>query len=202
MCVTTLHYDKRHNYKTFITIVFIVVMTSSCSSISIDSYRNTQPNIQLETFFNGELAAYGIVRDRSGKVIRHFSEALTGTWTDGTGILDEIFWFNDGERQTRIWTMTPNDQGGYTGTAGDVEGSASIQTQGNAINLRYTLRLPYKDSEITVSMDDWMYQVAPGVVINEPMMHKWGIHVGKVTLTIIKKEAVNNLFNFPPQAPK
>ena len=192
-----MHATNPNNRIKFIVIICIAILISSCSSVSIDSYRNTQPAIQLDAFFNGELAAYGIVRDRSGKVLRHFSAQLIGTWKDGVGTLDEVFWFNDGERQTRVWTMTPDNNGGYIGTAGDVEGSAAIQARGNAINLRYKLRLPYKDDEITVSMDDWMYQVAPGVVINETMMHKWGVHVGTVTLTIIKKEAINSLFVFP-----
>ena len=168
-------------------IIGLTALFSACSSISINDYENSQPKVNLENFFTGNLVAYGIVRDRSGLVIRHFTAQLNGQWNDGVGTLDEVFIFNDGEQQQRIWTMTPDGKGNYIGTAGDVEGEALIQTRGQAIRLNYALRIPYKDSDIVVSMDDWMYQVAPNVIINETLMTKWGFNVGKVSLVIIKQ---------------
>lgn len=176
---------------------FIIMVSGvfiACSSVKIDDYRDQGPAIDLQTFFNGDLVAYGIVRDRSGKVIRYFKAVLKGEWnSDGVGTLDEVFWFDDGERQTRLWTMTPNGQGDYIGTAGDVDGSALVQARGNAIRLNYKLVVPYDDSDIVLSMDDWMYQVVPGVVINETVMSKWGFELGKVTLAIIKSELVDSI---------
>jgi hypothetical protein len=64
--------------------------------------------------------------------------------------------------------------------------------RGNAIRLAYDLRVPYKDDEIVLAMDDWMYQISPGVVLNETVMRKWGFEVGKVTLVIMKTDAVND----------
>ena len=165
----------------------------SCSSIDIDEYENRQPSITLESFFSGELVAYGIVRNRSGKVTRYFQASLKGSWVDGVGTLDEVFFFDDGEKQTRVWTMKPQQQGTYIGTASDVIGEAKIETSGNAIRLNYNLEVPYKDDKITLSMDDWMYQVVPGVVINETVMKKFGFTVGKVTLVIMRTDSVENL---------
>jgi len=174
---------------------FIIIISSiliACSPITIDDYDSRQPNLDLKAFFTGDLVAYGIVRDRSGKVIRYFKAVLKGSWSDdGVGVLDEVFWFDDGERQTRVWTMTPNGKGDYIGTAGDVEDSALVQARGNAIRLSYKLRIPYNDSDIVVSMDDWMYQVVPGVIINETVMTKFGFEVGKVTLAIMKSNIVD-----------
>ncbi|MFT6791077.1 MAG: hypothetical protein ACJA04_000277 [Cellvibrionaceae bacterium] len=166
----------------------------ACSPVSINDYEGREPELSLENFFSGNLVAYGILRDRSGEVTRHFTASLKGTWQDdGTGFLDEIFWFNDGERQTRLWKMVPQADGGYIGTAGDVEGEATIQTAGSAINLLYRLKVPYKDGTITLSMDDWMYQVAPGVIMNETLMTKWGFEVGKLTLVIMQESAAEGI---------
>ena len=176
-----------------VLIIMFSAVLIACSSTTVDDYKGRTPELDLPTFFSGDLVAYGIVRNRSGKVIRYFTAALKGEWTDGVGILDEVFWFDDGERQTRLWTMTPNEDGDYIGTAGDVEGEALIKARGNAVRLSYKLRIPYKEKEITVSMDDWMYQVAPGVVMNETLMSKWGFEVGKVTLVIMKSEIVNDI---------
>lgn len=177
-----------------IYVLFIVCLSgllSACSSVEVDDYRDMQPAITLESFFSGDIVAYGILRDRSGKVTRHFSAVLKGEWSGNKGTLDEVFWFDDGERQTRLWTMIKQDNGDYIGTAADVEGAAVIKVRGNAIRLAYDLRVPYKDDEIVLAMDDWMYQISPGIVINETVMKKWGFEVGKLTLMIIKADAVD-----------
>jgi hypothetical protein len=176
----------------FFFVICLSSLLSACSSVEIDEYADTQPVIGLESFFNGDLVAYGMLRDRSGKVTRHFKAVLKGEWSNGKGTLDEVFWFDDGERQTRLWTMIRQDNGDYIGTAGDVEGAAVIEVRGNAIRLAYDLRVPYKDDEIVLAMDDWMYQISPGVVLNETVMRKWGFEVGKVTLVIMKTDAVND----------
>lgn len=173
----------------FMTTPFFI----SCSSTDIEEYENRQPSITLESFFLGDLVAYGIVRNRSGKVTRYFQASLKGSWNDGIGTLDEVFWFDDGEKQTRIWTMKPHQNGGYIGTANDVSGEAKIETSGNAIRLNYNLEVPYKGDKITLAMDDWMYQVVPGVVINETVMKKFGFIVGKVTLVIMRNNPEENI---------
>ncbi len=175
----------------FLIICFSALLFS-CSSVEIDDYKDKQPAINLQSFFSGNLVAYGMLRDRSGKVTRHFTAVLKGEWSDDKGTLDEVFWFDDGERQTRLWTMIKQDNGDYLGTASDVEGSAVIKARGNAINLAYDLRVPYKGDELVLTMDDWMYQISPGVVINETIMTKWGFEVGKVTLMIMKTDAAND----------
>ena len=178
----------------FLGFIFIVLsFFISCARIDIDEYQGREPKVTLEGFFSGDLVAYGIVRNRSGKVIRHFQAALKGNWQNGTGLVDEVFWFDDGERQTRLWKMVKQNNGSYLGTANDVEGEALIQVEGNAIRLNYRLIVPYKDKEVVLSMDDWMYQVAPGVVMNETSMSKWGFGVGKVTLVIMKSEVIQQI---------
>jgi hypothetical protein len=176
-------------------LITITITISSCTRVSIDDYSNTEPSVDLQQFFTGELVAYGMVRDRSGKVIRHFKASLIGTWENGVGTLDEVFWFNDGERQTRVWTMQPDGNNRYIGTASDVQGNALIQSKGQAIRLKYTLEIPYKGDTIVVSMDDWMYQIAPGMILNETVMSKLGVDLATITLAIIKKENMNTLSN-------
>ena len=68
-----------------------------------------------------------------------------------------------------------------------------IKVRGNAVNLAYTLTVPYKETEVTLSMDDWMYPIAPGVIMNETLMTKWGFTVGKVTLVIMQADVVNDI---------
>jgi hypothetical protein len=143
--------------------------------------------MDVETFFSGRLTAHGIVKNRGGEVIRYFNATIDASWNeDGIGTLDERFIFDDGEQQTRVWTLVPDDDV-YIATAGDVVGSSNLRSAGNALFLNYVLQIPYKDSTLNLAVDDRMYLVNDTTLINETIMAKWGFEVGYVTLVIIKR---------------
>lgn len=165
---------------------FLIIL-SGCSSISIEDYAENRPTLVAEKFFNGELVASGIVKDRSGRVIRYFNATIDASWVNGVGILDERFIFDDGERQTRLWTLQRTAEGEYTATAGDVVGESTMKVLGNSLFMEYVLRIPYGDGTIDVTVDDRMYLVSDTVLLNESVMSKWGFTVGQITLVIEKK---------------
>lgn len=167
--------------------LLMVLFLFGCSSVDISQYHNNRPNLSLPDFFNGPLTAHGILKNRSGEVIRYFNATLTGNWDEqGVGTLDEDFIFNDGEKQKRIWTFTPDGKGGYQASAGDVKAPVPVKTDGNALFMNYVLNILYKGEPMEVSIDDKMYLVSDHVIINESVMSKFGIDVGYLTLTIIK----------------
>jgi hypothetical protein len=177
-------------------IILSSLLISACSSVSIDTYSTQQPKFNVETFFNGSLTAHGIVKNRSGEVIRHFNAELEGSWSNGEGLLKERFVFNDGEIQFRDWTLIPENStikqstkqiNSYIGRAGDVVGDGDVTVSGNAMFIRYTLTIPYGDSTIDIDVDDRMYLVSDKVLINESALTKWGFGVGEIVLTIIKQ---------------
>lgn len=167
--------------------VVCLMLVASCSSVSIENYADNQPRLVPETFFDGKLSAHGIVKDRSGQVIRYFSAEIDAYWVDGIGTLDERFRFDDGEQQTRVWKLKPGGDGKYIATAGDVIGEGRMQVAGNSVFLDYVLRIPYGDDSIDVTIDDRMYLVSERVLLNESIMTKWGFRVGQITLVIEKK---------------
>ena len=164
----------------------MLIGLSACGSTSVDDYQAREPAFEPEDFFNGALTAHGVVKDFSGTAIRHFSADIIGCWSGGVGTLDEDFVFDDGEQQKRIWTLTPNGDQTYIGTAGDVVGEGLARWQGNAMFLDYTLRIELEDGPINVKIDDRMYRVSDNVVINESKMRKFGFGVGEILLTIIR----------------
>jgi hypothetical protein len=185
--------------KIMVLVILSSLLISACSSVSIDTYRDQQPRLNVEEFFNGSLTAHGIVKNRSGEVIRHFNAELEGSWSDGKGLLKERFVFNDGEVQFRNWTLTPEKtpqkQHGkqtstYIGRAEDVLGDGDVTVSGNAMFIRYTLTIPYGDSTIDIDVDDRMYLVSDKVLINESALTKWGFGVGEIVLTIIKEPLI------------
>ncbi|MEA1989344.1 MAG: DUF3833 family protein, partial [Pseudomonadota bacterium] len=71
--------------------------------------------------------------------------------------------------------------------ADDVIGEAIGESAGNALNWRYTLDLPYKDSTIHVAFNDWMFLHSKDTMMNIASVTKWGFNVGEVTLFFNKK---------------
>jgi hypothetical protein len=161
-------------------------LVSGCSSVSINDYKDNKPAMVLEKFFDGRLNAHGIVKNRSGKVIRYFNASIIASWSDGVGTLDETFVFNDGEEQTRVWKLVKDAPGRYTASANDVVGSSTLNVAGNSIFLDYVLRIPYDGDTLDVVVEDKMYLVSERMLINESIMKKWGFEVGKITLAIEK----------------
>lgn len=169
------------------SITLIVMALTSCSSIDIKQYQNNTPSFDIVNFFNGELTAHGIVKNRGGKVTRYFNATISASWdNNGVGTLDEVFTFDDGEIQKRIWKLAPNGNGSYTATANDVKGSSVTKESGNALFMDYKLMLNINDRTIVVNVDDKMYRVNDSTVINESIIRKFGIRFGSITITIVK----------------
>ncbi|MCT7360953.1 DUF3833 domain-containing protein [Thalassolituus pacificus] len=174
-------------------------LLTGCASVQVEEYAGRAPALDPRTFFDGTICADGVVRDRSGKQIRQFNARILASWEDQgngseTGTLDEVFYFYDepgaeAVEETRVWTLTPNGSGGYHASATDVPQPTTMKHAGNSIQMAYTLRYGKPGDTLDLDMDDWMFQVADGVVINETRMSKWGIHVGQVLLVMRKVPA-------------
>ena len=167
--------------------VFLLSLLTACGSVQVGDYAGQSPAFEPERFFRGDLTAHGVVMNRSGRVTRHFNAQIDASWEDGVGTLDEDFIFDDGETQKRVWTLSPDGNGGYVARAGDVVGDGVLRHAGNAVFLKYVLRVPYGDGTIDVTVDDRMYRVSPEVVINESRLSKFGVNVGRILLTIVRQ---------------
>jgi hypothetical protein len=172
--------------KRMLTILFLIPVLSACSQVSIESYEGTSPALDLKTFFNGKLMAYGILQDRSGKVTRKFTATIDASWSGEVGTLIEHFIFDDGEEQDRTWTLNHLGNNRYTGQAGDVVGTANGQVAGLAFNWKYSLNVPWNDSNIMLNLDDWLYLVEENHLINRTELRKFGLRVAELTLVIEK----------------
>jgi hypothetical protein len=160
-----------------------------CASQKIEAYANEKPELDLSSYFNGTLDAYGIFTDRSGQVVKRFTVVMQCSWTGDDGVLDEAFSYSDGTTQRRVWRIKKLPDGQYTGQADDVIGTALGSSRGNALNWRYTLALPVDGRVFEVQFDDWMYLITPTVMLNKARMSKFGIYLGEVTLSFTRRAA-------------
>jgi hypothetical protein len=142
--------------------------------------------LDLKTYFNGPLVAHGIFTDRSGKVVRRFTVQMTGTWTGNQGVLDERFTYSDGKTERRVWRLTDEGQRPLERPRRRRGGRGRGPRAGNALNWRYTLRLPVDGKVYEVQFDDWMYLMDERVMLNKAVMSKFGIRLGEVTLSFLQ----------------
>ena len=178
---------KRRAFWMLATTLAAAALISGCASAPTPAdYANEKPLLDLKSYFNGEMVAHGLFTDRSGKVVRRFTVQLTGAWNGNQGTLDERFTYSDGKTERRVWKLTDEGNGRWTGRADDVVGVAEGRSAGNALNWRYTLSLPVDGKAYEVQFDDWMYLMDKQVMLNKAAMSKFGFHLGDVTLSFYK----------------
>jgi len=173
--------------KTIIIILFFTLLTS-CSGNKMQpiDFKDQKPRLIIEDYLSGNVKAWGILQNRSGKVTRQFSALLNGTWDGKQLILNEKFNWSDGEVQKRQWKINKIDEHNYQGTAGDVVGTAKGFSYGPVFKFEYVLLVPVKGREIKITFDDWIFKQDDKVAINRATMTKFGIKVAELTVFFIK----------------
>tara|TARA_B100001123_G_C15283540_1_gene1014811 strand:- start:1503 stop:2051 length:549 start_codon:yes stop_codon:yes gene_type:complete len=178
----------KNTFKTIISIILFGLI-SGCSnnqSMKPEDFKGKQPRLIIEEYMSGNVKAWGILQNRSGKVTRQFSADLNGKWDGKKLILDEKFNWDDGEVQTRQWQIDKIDENNYEGTAEDVVGKARGYSYGPAFKFEYVLLVPVKGKEIKITFDDWIFMQDDRVAINRAKMTKFGIKVAELTVVFVK----------------
>lgn len=177
--------------KLLIVALVALGLLAGCSS-KIQDYQGIEPALNLDEFFVGDLVAYGMVQDRSGAVTQRFRADIKASWDGNQGILDEVFYWDDGREQTRVWRLTKTGENTYVGTAGDVVGEAKGTTAGNALHWVYQLEVPFRDGTIAITLDDWMFLLDEHRLMNKTEMRKFGFRVGEITIFIERVDATHS----------
>lgn len=167
--------------------LFIIIASITSCSADINDYKGTSPRFDLFHYFTGQTQAWGMVQDYTNQQTRRFHVVITGTMNDGILTLDEQFLYDDGETDSRLWTITRHHDGTYIGKAADIIGNATGVEVGNALRWRYDFLLKTDEREIQVHFDDWMYRQDDKHLFNLTSITKWGVEVGKVTLFFSKE---------------
>ena len=162
----------------------LILLLSNCSGSNMKpiDFKDQKPRLIIEEYLSGNVKAWGILQNRSGKVTRQFSANLNGKWDGNILILDEKFNWSDGEVQTRRWNIKKIDDHNYEGTAGDVVGKAIGYSYGPAFKFEYVLLVPVKGKEMKITFDDWIFKQDEKVAINRATMTKFGIKVAELTV--------------------
>ena len=172
--------------KNFLGLILIIFFTGCTNNMKPIDFKDQKPRLIIEDYLSGNVKAWGILQNRSGKVTRQFSAELNGTWDGKKLILDEKFNWTDGEIQKRQWIINKIDEHHYEGTAGDVIGTAKGFSYGPAFKFEYVLLVPVKGKNIKITFDDWIFKQDDKVAINRATMTKFGIKVAELTVLFQK----------------
>ena len=165
-----------------------VALLAGCAAPGPETYREQKPALDLLTYFDGTVEAWGQFADRSGEVVKRFKVTIRGRVEDETLVLDEQFSYSDGSKQRRVWTIRRLDAHRYAGTAADVVGEARGELWGNALRWRYVLALEIDGKVWNVDFDDWMYLQDDGVMLNRSEMSKLGVRLGEVMIAFRRRD--------------
>ena len=173
-------------FKISLTLAGRSTLLAGCAGQQLSDYQGSAPPMQFDQFFNGPLQGHGLVQDRGGTVIKRFDVDMYGVWHGNEGTLYEHFVYYDGKVIDRAWHIRKLANGRFVAGAPDIEGQATGETQGTAIQWQYVMDVPADNGKTyAVSFDDWMYQMHDNTVLNRNDMHKFGVYVG--TLSIVEQ---------------
>jgi hypothetical protein len=169
--------------------VMMMWLTACVGPTSIESNHLPAPKLDFFSYFTGKVHGSGLVRDWRGKITRQFTVTMEGSINSQQQlIIDEFFVFNDGQSQTRRWTVNALKNGELTGFANDTIGNAQGKMLGNAMNWHYKLAIPFKGKSITLKFDDWLYLQQDQQLLNVVTMRKFGLPVGSLVIAFHKSK--------------
>jgi hypothetical protein len=159
------------------------LLLSACAGPPALTVPADTPPFTLEGFFAGRTVGKGSFTSQVAGVNRELTVVTRGRWDGRTLTLREDFAFADGETDVKTWRFTKVAPGVYEGVREDVIGKADIRQVGNTVQLRYTADVRAKDGGITrLDFADTIAPLDRRRVLNEAVVSKFGVPVGKVSL--------------------
>lgn len=178
----------RINFKTnfLILLTGVTMLFSGCSS-NVNDYNGTTPKLDIQEYFTGPIKAWGIVQDRSGKVVQRVNIDMVGKWDGDKGTLSETLNYFDGRVEKRTWDLRKTGPNKFVGTAEGIVGQAVGESNGMAIRWNYVMTIPVDGKKYDITFDDWMFVMDKEIMLNRSYMTKFGFKVAEISLFMQKK---------------
>jgi len=171
------------------SLLYVALLSGCATHLDGPRYDGQTPAFDLFTFFEGDIRAWGLVQNRSGEVVQRFDVDIVGTVEGNRLTLDETFRYGLGEGvRERVWTISRDASGAYTGSAGDILGEASGHAYGNAFQWAYQMDLPVGDKTYRVKFEDWIFALDDRRIMNRSYIQKFGLDVAEVTIFMERQD--------------
>jgi hypothetical protein len=160
--------------------VLVVLAVAACGRpLPVERFADTAPALDPIAFFTGRTASWGVMENRSGEPTGRVVTESVGR-ADGADRLHVVqrLSFEDGTVQQREWRMTRTAPQRYEATANDMVGVAVGEAAGRTFHWRWVLD---RADGPAVTLEQWMYLMEGGTLVNRTAISKFGIVFATVT---------------------
>ncbi len=149
----------------------------------LQGHKHISNEFDPAVFFTGSLKASGVFIDRFGTVKRRFKVTVNGIPENGGVTVNEIFTYDDGEIEKRVWNINRLEKNRFQGITDDLASKCIGTSRGPLFSWSYYFYLKIFGRHIKVHFDDIMVCLTPNTVLNRARITKWGILLGDIHLT-------------------
>lgn len=138
----------------------------------------------IRTVLNGPIACEGMIYGPTGRVTSRFTAHFEASWDGNIGTMVEEFYYDSGTVQHRAWQLTLSDGGMIKAEADDLVGAGQGQQAGNAVSLNYKIKLSDAAGGHVLDVNDWMYLMPDGTIMNRSQFRKYGFKVAELVASM------------------
>ena len=149
-----------------------------------DYAKAGEPAFDIKTHIDGPILCEGVIYGPMGRVVSRFTADFHASWDGDTGTMTEHFRYDSGRTQDRVWTLVAGPGGTVKATAPDLVGTGRGKQSGPTLMLRYRIEMPKEAGGHILDVQDWMYLVDNGTIINRSQFRKYGIKVAELVATM------------------
>lgn len=152
---------------------------AACARVP-DSPKGPLVPITLDKAFSGKANGAGVFRvDLTGSE-RRFTARLDSRLQGDRLTVVEDFFYEDGEENRLTWVFDRTGDNRWTGRREDTVGEAVVVESGTEIRLSYVADFRSGDDVTRLGFEDVIYFGPDGRVINDAIVTRLGIPVGRV----------------------
>ena len=157
---------------------------AACATRPADPTAATGP-VTLVSAFEGRSTGVGVFTDITGGK-RRFTARLNGTMRGNRLTVVEDFAYDDGQKDRLTWVFDRTGPGQWTGRRDDTVGMATVTEDGRTIRLAYTADFKSPAGVTRLGFEDVIYALPDGKVINDAVVTRGGLPVGKVRFELTR----------------
>ena len=152
---------------------------TACTRVPASPKGPLEP-ITLDRAFAGRSIGAGVFRVDLTGTERRFKARLNGQLVGDRLTVVEDFIYDDGEENRLTWVFDRAGPGKWTGRREDTVGVAEVVESGNEIRLSYVADFRSENEVTRLGFEDVIYFAPDGRVINDAIVTRLGIPVGRV----------------------
>ncbi len=163
-------------------LLLAAVLCGCTPPLQVSAFTRETPQLDPVRFFTGHVRSWGVLENRSGAPTGTLTTDCQGTLEpDGSLHMVQHLTYGDGTSEMRDWRMRRAGSGRFEATANDMVGTGHGEAARRTFHLRWVLATRAGNPLANVRMDQWMYLMDGGGMVNRTSISKLGVVVTEVT---------------------